>query len=107
MRVLSNLLGNGTKFTPASGTVELIVERRAEAVEIVLRDSGPGIRASALPDVFKSFSQFDSDARSGLGLGLYICENIIKAHRGRIEVESEFGKGAAFRFTLPNASAFA
>jgi signal transduction histidine kinase len=101
VQVLSNLLGNAMKFTRLQGVVDLHVERRAQEVEFVLRDTGPGIQPDALPHVFKRFWQIDSDARRGLGLGLYMCEKIVQGHAGRIWVESEFGKGATFRFTLP------
>jgi signal transduction histidine kinase len=101
VQVLSNLLGNAMKFTPARGTLNLRVARRGDDVEFVLRDSGPGIRADALPHVFKRFWQADREPRRGLGLGLYICKTIVEAHGGRITVESEFGEGTTFRFTLP------
>jgi signal transduction histidine kinase len=101
VQVLSNLLGNAMKFTPHEGTVRLQVERRAGEVELVVRDSGPGIHPDALPHVFERFWQIDDDAHRGLGLGLYICERIVQAHGGRIWAESDFGKGATFRFTLP------
>lgn len=101
VQVVSNLLGNAMKFTQGGGTVALHVERQAEQVVVTLRDNGPGIPQSALPHIFERFWQIDSDARRGLGLGLHICENIIQAHGGRIWAESEVGKGATFRFTLP------
>jgi signal transduction histidine kinase len=101
VQVLSNLLGNAMKFTPRNGSVALHVEQRGEEFEFALRDSGPGIRPDALPHVFERFWQIENEARRGLGLGLYICENIVVAHHGRIWVESDFGKGATFHFTLP------
>jgi signal transduction histidine kinase len=101
VQVLSNLLGNALKFTPAGGAVRLYAERSGPDVEFVLRDTGPGIEPDALPDVFKRFWKKDSESRRGLGLGLYICEKIVEAHGGRIWVVSELGKGASFRFTLP------
>jgi signal transduction histidine kinase len=101
VQVLSNLLGNAMKFTPANGTIGLRVQRRNRDVEFELHDSGPGIAANALPHVFERFWQIDRDARRGLGLGLYICKKLVEEHGGRIWVESEFGKGATFRFTLP------
>jgi signal transduction histidine kinase len=104
VQVMSNLLGNALKFTPVAGTVQLRVERRGPEVEFVLRDSGLGIHPDALPHVFKRFWQTDSDARRGLGLGLYISEKIVQAHGGRIWVESTLGKGTTFHFTLPVAS---
>jgi signal transduction histidine kinase len=101
VQVLSNLLGNAMKFTQGGGTVSLHVERRAEAVAFVVRDNGPGIPQSALSHVFERFWQTDSDMRRGLGLGLHICDNIIRAHGGQIGVKSELGNGATFEFSLP------
>lgn len=104
LQLFSNLLGNAMKFTPAGGKVVLTATKREGHVEFGVRDSGPGIAREALPHVFERFWQSDPDTRRGLGLGLHICETIIKAHGGRIWAESEIGKGAAFRFTLPVAA---
>ena len=101
VQVLSNLLGNAMKFTQPGGKVVLRAERQADAVVVTVNDNGPGISPSALPHIFERFWQIDSDVRRGLGLGLHICEKIIQAHGGVITAESELGKGATFRFTLP------
>jgi signal transduction histidine kinase len=101
VQVISNLLANAMKFTPAHGSVTFRVEARAEALEFVVEDTGAGIEASLLPRVFSRFWQGDSAPGTGIGLGLYICEKIIDAHGGRVWVESERGKGTVFRFTLP------
>lgn len=101
VQVLSNLLGNAMKFTPHGGHVTLQVRGEPQQVQFALRDDGPGIQPSALPLVFERFWQIDSATRRGLGLGLHIAEEIVKAHGGRIWVESVFGKGATFKFTLP------
>jgi signal transduction histidine kinase len=101
VQVLSNLLSNAMKFTPAQGTVNLHVRCHADCVEFVVRDSGRGITKEALPLVFKRFWQAGTESRIGLGLGLYICKTIIAAHGGEIGVESVAGSGASFRFTLP------
>jgi signal transduction histidine kinase len=104
VQVLSNLLGNAMKFTPTGGTVHLdAVLREGAPLEIVLRNSGPGISATALPHVFDRFWQLDADTTRGLGLGLFICKTIVEAHGGRIRAESGLGDGATFRFTLPDA----
>jgi signal transduction histidine kinase len=101
VQVLSNFLGNAMKFMSSGGTAVLRVVRREAEVEFLLSDSGPGIHPDQLPHVFKRFWQVDSNTRRGLGLGLYICEQLVLAHGGHISVESELGKGATFRFTLP------
>lgn len=101
VQVLSNLLGNAMKFTQNGGAVALHVERQAELVVFTVRDNGVGIAQASLPHIFERFWNIDSDTRRGIGLGLYICENIIQAHGGTIGAESEPGKGATFRFSLP------
>jgi signal transduction histidine kinase len=101
LQVLSNLLSNAMKFTPSGGMVSLSMERRADDIELAVKDTGAGIAGAALPRVFNRFWQACGDPGTGLGLGLYICEKIVTAHAGRIWVESEPGKGTTFRFTLP------
>jgi signal transduction histidine kinase len=101
VQVLSNLIGHAIKFTAPGGRVGLHVERQWQQVQFVLRDNGRGIPPEALPHLFERFSRSDGDVRRGLGLGLYICQRIVEAHGGRIWVESEFGTGTTFRFTLP------
>jgi signal transduction histidine kinase len=101
VQVLSNLVSNSMKFTPAGGTVCLSMARHADDIELAVQDTGVGMTASALPHVFNRFWQGNSEPGTGLGLGLYLCEKIISAHAGRIWVESELGRGTTFRFTLP------
>jgi signal transduction histidine kinase len=101
VQVLSNLLGNALKFTPENGMVRLRAQAHANAIEFMVRDTGPGIQAADLPHVFDKFWQIGSVARRGLGLGLHICKSIVEAHGGRIWVESDFGQGAAFLVSLP------
>ena len=101
VQVLSNLLGNAMKFTPGGGVVALRAERQAKHVVFELQNDGAGISPSALPRIFERFWQLDSNERRGLGLGLSICRAIVSAHGGQIWAESEVGRGAIFRFTLP------
>jgi signal transduction histidine kinase len=68
-------------------------------------DTGAGIPGDQLEAVFVRFWQAHSEDRRGLGLGLYICQGIVKAHGGRIWVESQPGKGSTFSFTVPVAPA--
>jgi signal transduction histidine kinase len=101
VQVLSNLLGNAMKFAPPGGHVTLQVQREPQQVQFALSDDGPGIHPSAVRHVFERFWQITSETRRGLGLGLHIADEIVKAHGGRIWVESDFGHGATFKFTLP------
>jgi signal transduction histidine kinase len=105
LQVLANLVGNAIKFTPPGGRVTLggrIVD--GEALFIV-RDTGPGIPAHRLPHVFDRYWQAQETRRAGSGLGLYIASEIVRAHGGRLWVESEVGVGSVFRFTVPVVSA--
>ncbi len=101
LQVLSNLIGNALKFTPAGGTINLSVERHADEVELSVTDTGPGIPEDKISKIFDRFSQIGYNDRRGLGLGLYISKWIVEAHNGRIWVDSELGKGCKFILTLP------
>jgi signal transduction histidine kinase len=105
-QVLRNLLDNGLTHTRPGG--EILVDARAgdEWVEVGVRDTGAGIAAEDLPHVFERFYRADrsrSRATGGAGLGLAIARQLVEAHGGRIEVESEIGQGTRFTFTLPVA----
>ncbi|MGA8067256.1 MAG: ATP-binding protein [Terriglobales bacterium] len=107
LEVFINLIDNGIKFTPADGSVIVKaskVETDPSAVYLSVSDSGRGIPAESLGQVFDRLYQ-DPDAvdgnRSGLGLGLYIAKEIVTLQGGRMWVASEPGSGSAFSFTLP------
>jgi PAS domain S-box-containing protein len=102
-QVLSNLVGNAIKFAPPSGRITITAEERDGAVEVAVSDTGSGISADHLPNIFDRFwqSQESSIRTKGAGLGLPIARGIVEAHGGRMSVESVAGKGATFRFTLP------
>lgn len=102
-RVISNLLGNAIKFTPAGGQITIGARAEAEEVMYWVRDSGPGIPGQSLPRIFERFWRGDPAARGGAGLGLSIAKWVVEAHGGRIWVESEVGRGTSFYFTLPVA----
>jgi PAS domain S-box-containing protein len=105
-QVLSNLVGNAIKFTPAGGRIEVRAELHGDAaVRISVADTGPGIAADQLPQVFGRFWQGGHRDRLGVGLGLAICKGIIEAHGGEIWVESVQGEGTTFAFWLPLADA--
>jgi signal transduction histidine kinase len=104
LQVISNLLGNAFKFTPAGGTVRLGAAGDAAEVEFSVADTGPGIPPEHIEQVFERFWQAKR-TRQGIGLGLAIARTIVQAHGGRIWVESAPGEGSIFRFTLPAAVA--
>jgi len=107
LEVLINLIDNGIKFTPPDGSVIVKasrVETDPTAVYLSVGDTGRGIPAESLPQVFERLYQ-DPNAvdgnRTGLGLGLYIAKEIVTLHGGRMWVASEPGSGSTFSFTLP------
>ena len=99
--VLWNLLSNAIKFTPAHGRVMLTVRPLGEEVEIRVTDKGQGIAPEFLAHVFEPFSQADSSGH-GLGLGLAVVHQLVKAHGGRVDVMSDgVGTGTTFTVLLP------
>ncbi|CAN5149696.1 hypothetical protein BH10CYA1_BH10CYA1_60190 [soil metagenome] len=101
-RVLSNLLSNAIKFTPAKGKIEIkLVHKDGNAV-LTVRDTGIGIEATQLERLFERFYQADSSyRRSGLGLGLHLCKELIDAQKGTISCTSEPQRGTVFTISLP------
>jgi signal transduction histidine kinase/DNA-binding NarL/FixJ family response regulator len=101
-QLLSNLIGNASKFTPSGGTLRMGAELLGPWVKVSISDTGPGIAAENLPHVFDRFWQKERRT-DGLGLGLAIAKGIVEAHSGSIHVESALGAGTTFWFTLPRA----
>jgi rsbT co-antagonist protein RsbR len=103
MRVVENLIGNAAKFTPAPGTISLIVAPAAssQSVEIRIRDTGTGISAAHLPHLFDRYYQVQPQERRGYGLGLYFCKLAVDAHEGSIQVVSEVGVSTTFTIRIP------
>jgi signal transduction histidine kinase len=104
LQVLSNLVGNGLKFTRQGG-VRVEAARERDEIVFTVQDTGPGIPPEGLAHVFDRFWQQSRSDKQGSGLGLAIVHGIVSAHGGRIWVESRVGEGSTFRFTLPRAAA--
>ena len=103
IQVLTNLVGNAMKFVD-EGEVVIKTLGRDDSVEVIVSDTGIGIRQQDLPKVFHEFEQLGKHGGrkiGGTGLGLAISKEIIEKHKGRIWVESKYGKGSSFHFTLP------
>ncbi|SDT53112.1 ATP-binding protein [Pseudomonas prosekii] len=100
-QVLSNLVGNAIKFTPRSGKIGVVAMASGDEIVFSVRDTGEGIPADQLPFVFDRYWTVKEGNPSGTGLGLYITQGIVEAHGGRIEAQSEVGRGTEFRFTVP------
>lgn len=106
-RVLSNLVGNALRHTPAGGSISVQARAGAGKVEIEVADTGEGINVDDLPHVFDQFYRGEksrSRATGGAGLGLAIARRIVEVHGGQIRVESQTGEGAKFVFDLPVAA---
>ncbi|NJL01127.1 MAG: hybrid sensor histidine kinase/response regulator [Spirulinaceae cyanobacterium RM2_2_10] len=100
-RVLANLIGNALKFTE-QGCVQIQLDKTASGVKIRVRDTGIGMTAAMQAQIFERFQQGDS-RRSGHGLGLYLCRQIVEAHNGMITVQSQLSRGSIFEVTLPKS----
>ena len=108
-QVLSNYLTNALKFSPASEPVQVGMALEAEAVRVWVQDHGPGLSREQQEHIWERFYQapktpVQSGWRVGLGLGLYICHQLIRRQQGEVGVESRPGQGATFWFTLPMQS---
>jgi PAS domain S-box-containing protein len=104
-QVVWNLLSNAVKFTPKGGRVQVRVERIDSHVDIVVSDTGMGVKPEFLPHLFERFRQADSATTrqvGGLGLGLAIVRHLVELHGGSVEASSGGeGKGSTFRVHLP------
>jgi signal transduction histidine kinase len=104
-RMVSNLVSNAMKFTPAGGEVRVSLRQDADGVELVVQDTGCGIATDHLPHIFDRFYRVPgrdaSGPERGLGLGLSFVAWIAKAHEGSVRVESTPGRGSRFIVFLP------
>ena len=100
-QVISNLVDNALKFSPAGSVITLDAQERPGAVRISVSDTGPGILPDELPRLFDRYWQGKGRERGGLGLGLAIAKSIVEAHGGCIGVYSAPGAGTTFHFDVP------
>ena len=104
MQVLTNLLSNAAKFSPAESTVNVAVGRHHESVRVTVADHGPGIPKEYQALIFEKFAQVDASSsrqKEGTGLGLSISKAIIEMHGGRIGFDTAPDQGTTFYFDLP------
>ncbi len=103
-QVLDNLVMNAVKYSPTGAPVRLRLHREPGSAVIAISDQGPGIDEEQKAEIFGAFYRTPS-ARTGqvqgLGLGLYICQALVEAHEGSIELQSEIGSGSTFTVRLP------
>lgn len=98
-RVITNLVGNALKFTD-NGSVTLSLSQNESEVLVQVKDTGMGISAQEQKTIFQRYHQ-GNHRRSGKGLGLYLCQQIINAHQGKITVSSQLGEGTSFTVSIP------
>ncbi len=103
IQVLTNLISNAIKFSPEKGRVSVNIQHQNEELIITVSDKGVGIPKEALPKIFERFYSVNQPGKQvqGTGLGLAIVHKIVMMHSGRIEVESEVGRGTTFTVFLP------
>jgi NtrC-family two-component system sensor histidine kinase KinB len=99
--ILDNLLSNALRFTPEGGGVLLAAEEMKDFMQFTVRDTGLGIEAERLSTIF---DRFGTASEKGTGLGLALVRRLVESLGGQIAVESRFGHGATFKFTLPVAA---
>ena len=101
-RLFRNLLDNALRYNRQGGHIRVSAERRGGLVRVAVADSGCGLAAAHLPQVFDRFWRASEDRTDGgTGLGLAIASRICRAHGGRIQVSSELGQGSCFVVELP------
>ncbi|MFZ5866513.1 MAG: ATP-binding protein [Thermodesulfobacteriota bacterium] len=105
-QVLTNLLSNAIRFSPAGDSVRVTITYHDGTATVCVQDNGPGIHRKYHEAIFRKFYQIpDQDGRKihrgTSGIGLAICKGLVEAHKGNIWVESQPGKGSCFCFTLP------
>lgn len=100
-RVLSNLVGNAVKFTPAGGTITIAAEPGNGKFLLSVSDSGPGVPKDRQKEIFEKYAQLEEHRFMGFGLGLAMCKMAAELHGGEILLESEPGRGSVFTVSLP------
>ncbi|MEO3403307.1 HAMP domain-containing sensor histidine kinase [Mucilaginibacter sp. CAU 1740] len=102
-QVITNFITNAIKYAPDSKKIMVVLSQTIDDVKVAVTDKGPGILPEKIPHLFDRYYQVNdkSNHYSGLGLGLYICAEIIKKHNGKIGAISDPGNGSTFWFSIP------
>jgi len=100
-QVITNLISNAAKYSPQSDKIIITTTTNSDEIKLCVRDFGIGIPLSQQSKLFSRFFRVSKNTYPGLGLGLYICNEIIKRHSGRMDFKSEEGEGSTFCFYLP------
>ncbi len=106
LRVVDNLIGNALKFTPPGGRIDVRLRQNGDKFQLAVADTGVGMSPENIQHIFERFYQAEGLARwypgeQGMGLGLTMVKEIIEAHGGQVQVESDLGKGSTFTVSLP------
>ena len=101
--MLINLLGNAIKYSPDKKKIEATVTEKDGSLIFSVKDQGIGISKENLDNIFKRYFRVENQAMQfqGMGIGLFISNEFIKRHGGRMWVESKPGKGSTFYFSIP------
>jgi signal transduction histidine kinase len=102
-KLINNLLENAAKFTPENGIVKIDLESQPSGFVLNVRDNGIGIKKELQKNIFNAFYQVEQGKSGGVGLGLAIAKWVVDAHRGKIRIFSEEGKGTQFTVSIPKA----
>ncbi|HEY0053724.1 MAG TPA: ATP-binding protein [Pedobacter sp.] len=105
-QVLMNFINNSVKYSPINRDISIVAEKHSDYVQVSVTDKGIGLSDNQIELIFERFYRVDDKnfSASGLGMGLYISSEIIKAHKGKIGVESKLGERSTFYFRLPATS---
>ena len=104
--VIANLISNALKYTPQNGRVSIRAKRREKDIEIQIKDTGIGIKPEDQIKIFEPFHKLHKKGLKGeesTGLGLALAKRIMEAHGGKLDVESQEGKGSTFTMVLPHS----
>ncbi|MHB8383013.1 MAG: sensor histidine kinase, partial [Candidatus Binataceae bacterium] len=101
--VITNLVGNSLRYTPAGGRITIELQRDGQIARTIVTDTGRGIAPELMPRIFEPYAQFPGAgaAMGSAGLGLYIAKEIVEAHNGRIFAHSDHGRGTMFTIEIP------
>jgi signal transduction histidine kinase len=104
-QVITNVLTNAQKFTPAGGSIEVELTKTATTARLLISDTGIGIPEEDRPQVFERFSRGrNAERASGTGVGLAVVAQLVRAHRGTVELDSEIGRGTTIILEFPRAA---
>ena len=104
IQVVTNYLSNGIKYSNGNTDVKLHISYNDESITVSVKDNGLGISPKQLPYIFDRFFRAEKTKNlEGIGLGLFLCRQIIHAHRGKVWAESEEGEGSTFYFSIPRS----